>query len=52
MSMKLFCTRKSIKQQISHFSYVTNSKLTYYKNYHMYVVYKFCSIIKITDITN
>jgi hypothetical protein len=35
--MKILYTRKSIKQQISYFSYVTHGKQAHHKNYHMHV---------------
>jgi hypothetical protein len=50
--MKILCTMKGIKQQIYYFFYALHSKQAHYKNYHMHVLYNFCSLPKITKIIN
>jgi hypothetical protein len=52
MSKKILCTMKSIKQQIYYFFHDLCSKQTLYKNYHMHVLYKVCSLAKITKISH
>jgi hypothetical protein len=47
MSIKILCTRKSIKQQISYFSYALHSKQAHHENYHMHVLYNFLLSTKI-----
>jgi hypothetical protein len=52
MSMKILCTSKSIKQQISYFSHDLHSIESLYKKFHMYVLFMFFALAILQEATN